>query len=120
MPRPVRRSWAPFFRWRVVSITKSPNTASACFLALSWLSANSAAVSSVPVQVRPWVDWVVTAGDCNRRLGRPDTTRISWRASPSLSVARLPLLSLTTWFSLPAREVGREVYDQLYSPVRCN
>ena len=26
MPRPVRRILAPFFRWRVVSVTKSPST----------------------------------------------------------------------------------------------
>jgi hypothetical protein len=43
IPRPVRRNLAPFFRWRVVSVTKSPSTASACFFAMSWLSANSAA-----------------------------------------------------------------------------
>jgi hypothetical protein len=27
MPRPVRRILAPLFRWRVVSVTKSPSTA---------------------------------------------------------------------------------------------
>ena len=43
MPRPVRRILSPFFRWRVVSVTKSPSTASACFFAMSWLSANAAA-----------------------------------------------------------------------------
>ena len=43
MPRPVRRILSPLFRWRVVSVTKSPSTASACFFAISWLSANAAA-----------------------------------------------------------------------------
>src|ERR1700722_10640965 len=43
MPSPVRRILAPFLRWRVVSVTKSPSTASACLFAISWLSANSAA-----------------------------------------------------------------------------
>ena len=43
MPRPVRRILSPLFRWRVVSVTKSPSTASACFFAMSWLSANAAA-----------------------------------------------------------------------------
>ena len=43
MPRPVKRILAPFFRWRVVRVTRSPRTASACFFGSSWLSANVAA-----------------------------------------------------------------------------
>ena len=39
----MRRILSPLFRWRVVSLTKSPSTASACFFAISWLSANVAA-----------------------------------------------------------------------------
>ena len=38
MPIPFSRILSPFLRCRVVSVTKSPNTASACFLGRSWLS----------------------------------------------------------------------------------
>ena len=43
MPRPVRRILSPFLRCRVVSVTRSPSTASACFFGRSWLSDNEAA-----------------------------------------------------------------------------
>src|SRR3984957_8873471 len=43
MPRPVGRILSPFLRCRVASVTKSPSTASACFFAMSWLSASAAA-----------------------------------------------------------------------------
>src|SRR5579859_3166983 len=43
MPRPVRRILSPFLRWRVVSVTKSPSMASACFFGRSWLSDKAAA-----------------------------------------------------------------------------
>ena len=43
VPRPFRRILSPFLRWRVVNVTKSPSTASACLFARSWLSANTAA-----------------------------------------------------------------------------
>ena len=43
MPRPVRRILSPLLRCCVVSVTKSPSTASACFFGRSWLSDKAAA-----------------------------------------------------------------------------
>jgi hypothetical protein len=43
IPRPVRRILSPFLRCRVVSVTGSPSTASACFFGRSWLSDKVAA-----------------------------------------------------------------------------
>ena len=43
MPSPVRRILSPLLRCRVVSVTKSPSTASACFFGRSWLSDKAAA-----------------------------------------------------------------------------
>src|SRR5271166_307457 len=43
MPKPVKRILLPFLRWRVVSVTKSPRMASACFFGTSWLSDKAAA-----------------------------------------------------------------------------
>ena len=43
MPRPVRRILSPFLRRRVVSVTKSPSTASAYFFGMSWQSDKAAA-----------------------------------------------------------------------------
>src|SRR3977135_1052362 len=43
MPSPFRRILSPFLRCRVVSVTKSPSTDSACFFGRSWLSDKAAA-----------------------------------------------------------------------------
>src|SRR5580658_2692360 len=43
MPRPARRTLSPFLRCLVVNVTRSPNTASACFFGSEWLSDNAAA-----------------------------------------------------------------------------
>jgi hypothetical protein len=101
MPRPVRRILSPFLRRRVVSVTKSPSTASAYFFGMSWQS-DKAAATCLSVMVTCAAAFAGVTF-CRGSFGRGD-----WHGFPRwVGLGMTSLAALSEWARSTIRCRGR-------------